>query len=109
MRYGGYTFTGVALLTNTEQREWDAAQARDRERREAIQKRARELLCRSLTPAQRQSLDEHGFFDLNVGGRHYRIRQGTHGNVRLILYLEDTMYLTVSCGVVSLPPEPPSP
>lgn len=94
MRYGGYTFTGVALLTNTEQREWDAAQARDRERREAIQKRARELLCRSLTPAQRQSLDEHGFFDLNVGGRHYRIRQGTHGNVRLI---QDEREVTSYC------------
>ena len=67
-----------------EQREWDAAQARDRERREAVQKRARELLCRSLTREQRQSLGEHGYFDLNVGGRHYRIRQGTHGNVRLL-------------------------
>lgn len=57
------------------------------ERRQALfeaQRRARRLLYSALTRDQQRCLEERQYFDLNVNGRHYRIKQGTHGNVRLV-------------------------
>lgn len=47
-------------------------------------KKARRLLYEHLSPPQRKCLRERKFFDVPVGGKVYRIRQGTHGNVRLL-------------------------
>jgi hypothetical protein len=52
--------------------------------KEEARKRARTLLMQSLTRDQQRSLEERQYFDLKIGGKHYRIRQGTHGNVRLV-------------------------
>jgi len=46
--------------------------------------RAKKLLQDHITKEQRESLEKHGFFEVVVAGKTYRIRQGTHGNVRLI-------------------------
>lgn len=59
-------------------REW-LRQARDADRAGA---KARRLLLENVSEAQRQSLEAHGYFDVPVNGRTYRIHQGTHGNVR---------------------------
>lgn len=63
---------------------YEAAQAKVRLAREAATARARNLLLAHLSPAQRDSLARLGHFDVQVEGRTYRIRQGTHGNVRLL-------------------------
>lgn len=68
-----------------EQREYEAMMARERKRSEEVKERARALLTRNLNAEQRDSLERNGYFDLNIGGKHYRIRQGTHGNVRLVV------------------------
>ena len=65
------------------------AEAAERERVEAQKRlkaktRAKKLLMDHITKEQRESLEKHGFFEVLVGGKTYRIRQGTHGNVRLI-------------------------
>jgi hypothetical protein len=62
-----------------------------RAKEEESRKRARALLMQSLTRDQQRSLEERSYFDLNVGGKHYRIRQGTHGNVRLVQGEQETV------------------
>ena len=56
----------------------------DRERRAAASKRARGLLMQHLTREQRESYEKHGHFDVQLEGKTYRIKQGTHGNVSLV-------------------------
>lgn len=46
--------------------------------------KAEKLLVEHLTPPQRESLRTHGYFDVQVAGKTYRIRRGQHGNVRLL-------------------------
>lgn len=48
------------------------------------QRRARALLVQHLTPEQRRTYEQHAYFDVDVNGKTYRVRQGTHGNVRLL-------------------------
>jgi hypothetical protein len=78
-----------------EQREYDermrAATAERQERERAARARAKALLFRSLTRDQQQSLEGRGYFDMNVGGKTYRIHRGTHGNVRLVQAGQETM------------------
>jgi len=54
------------------------------EARRKAEARARALLMTSLSPAQRESLEKFRFFDIEIGGKTYRIHQGTHGNVRQV-------------------------
>jgi hypothetical protein len=61
-----------------------AEQKADGERRVKAQKRAKKLLQDCLTPEQLKCYEEHQFFDVVIDGKTYRIRQGTHGNVRLL-------------------------
>lgn len=78
-----------------EQREYDermrAATAERQERERVARARAKALLFRSLTRDQQQSLEDRKYFDMNVGGKTYRIHQGTHGNVRLVQAGQETM------------------
>lgn len=67
-----------------EQERTNLLRREERAKEEAARTRARALLMQSLTRDQQRSLEERSYFDLNVGGKHYRIRQGTHGNVRLV-------------------------
>lgn len=71
-----------------EQRRYDAEMARATAERRATEDAARTkamgLLMSTLTRGQQRSLRESMYFDMNVNGRTYRIRLGTHGNVRLI-------------------------
>jgi hypothetical protein len=46
--------------------------------------RAKRLLVENISPAQRKSLKDHGHFDVLVGGKTYRIKWGSHGNVYLV-------------------------
>lgn len=62
-----------------------AEAAKYRAEREAAEARAKKLLVENISPAQRKQLADHGFFDVVVSGRTYRIRWGTHGNVRLVV------------------------
>ncbi len=55
-----------------------------RQEEEQARVRAKALLYSALTRDQQRSLEERKFFELNVGGKTYRIHQGTHGNVRLV-------------------------
>jgi hypothetical protein len=50
----------------------------------AAKGRARKLLVRHLSVIQKRVYEEHGYFDVEVSGKVYRVRQGTHGNVRKI-------------------------
>jgi hypothetical protein len=61
-----------------------AEQKAEAERRVKAQRRAKRLLQDCLTKDQRESYEKHGFFDVVVQGKTYRIRQGTHGNVKLL-------------------------
>lgn len=67
-----------------QRREYLERRAKEDEARRQAQQRARALLMTNLTPAQRDSLEKNQFFDIDIGGKLYRIRQGTHGNVRLV-------------------------
>lgn len=62
-----------------------AAKTKADEARVAAKGRAKKLLMDCLTPIQRGSLEALGYFDVFVGGKTYRIKQGTHGNVREIV------------------------
>jgi hypothetical protein len=46
--------------------------------------RAKRLLIENITPAQRATLKTHGYFDVQVKGKTYRIKWGSHGNVYLV-------------------------
>ena len=50
----------------------------------AAKGRAKKLLMDTLSKGQRETIEKFGYFDVAVGGKTYRIRQGTHGNVRLL-------------------------
>lgn len=67
-----------------EQAEMDKAAKLRREKNEEAKRKARALLTAQLTPQQRDSLERLGYFDVDIAGKQYRIRQGTHGNVRLL-------------------------
>jgi hypothetical protein len=58
--------------------------AKEELERQKAKKRARRLLTSNLTKEQVASLEKFGFFEVMVEGKTYRIRQGTHGNVRLL-------------------------
>lgn len=67
----------------------DVQAAEQRERQRMVdaglaQRRARRLLVQHLTPEQRRTYEAHAYFDVDINGKTYRIRQGTHGNVRLL-------------------------
>lgn len=61
-----------------------AREVERQEKAEEAKKRARKLLVEHLNPAQRLTLEQAGYFDVQVGKKTYRIRNGTHGNVRLL-------------------------
>jgi hypothetical protein len=50
----------------------------------AAKARAEKLLTEHLTPAQREQLLAHGYFDVLVSGKTYRINRGFAGNVHLL-------------------------
>jgi hypothetical protein len=54
------------------------------DQRKASKARARKLLVEHLSAAQRETYERLGYFDVVVEGKHYRIEQGSHGNVRLL-------------------------
>lgn len=60
------------------------AHLKAQEERKAAKRRARKLLVEHLTREQREQYEKHGHFDVMVQGKHYRIEQGSHGNVRLL-------------------------
>lgn len=62
----------------------DRQHARDARDAGLAQRRARALLVQHLTTEQRRTYEAYAYFDVDVGGKTYRIRQGTHGNVRLL-------------------------
>jgi hypothetical protein len=64
--------------------EWNRQEAIRLEQEKAARARARNLLLQCLTKAQKETLEQHQYFDVEVAGKTYRIRQGTHGNVRLL-------------------------
>lgn len=70
-----------APFTPAEQEARIEAIARKRDEAKA---RARELLVENLSPSQRESYVKHGFFLVEIGGKTYRIDQGTHGNVAMV-------------------------
>ena len=72
------------LQRQREQEELQRQLAEETKRRREAKARAKKLLVQHLTPEQQRSLDERGYFDIGVAGKTYRIRQGTHGNVRLV-------------------------
>lgn len=78
-----------------EQRQYELAAVAAREIRLAEEhratERARALLYSALTPDQQRSLAQRNYFDLNINGKTYRIKQGTHGNVRLVQGGVETM------------------
>lgn len=51
----------------------------------AADERADKLLVECLSAAQRDSLTRLGYFDVEVRGKTYRIKRGTHGNVEEIV------------------------
>jgi hypothetical protein len=59
-------------------------QKKEQAERDRAKRRARRLLTSNLTKEQHESLEKFGFFEVVVEGKTYRIRQGTHGNVRLL-------------------------
>jgi hypothetical protein len=61
--------------------ESERQEALRRAARDAASKRARSLLVANLTREQRAQYEKHGYFDVQVDGKTYRINQGTHGNV----------------------------
>ena len=61
--------------------ESERQEALRRAARETASKRARSLLVANLTREQRAQYEKHGYFDVQVDGKTYRINQGTHGNV----------------------------
>lgn len=79
-------------VTPEQQARWGAERATLREaaaRREAeraaARDKARALLLSMLSVRQREQLERERFFEIvGQSGKHYRIRQGTHGNVRLL-------------------------
>lgn len=82
----------AAPLVRTEA-EWDAIRAEnerlraERDRRNAAARaEARKLMAFVLTPAQLESYDRHGYFDV-VGseGSVFRLHHGTSGNVRQLV------------------------
>ncbi len=73
------------------QEEMNRAAAQRLQERQAATDRARLLLFSALTRDQQRSLLERQYFDMNVGGKTYRIKQGTHGNVRLVQAGVETM------------------
>lgn len=75
-------------IEDTERRRLEyAEQARKaQEEREAAQKKAKELLEMVLNQKQKVSLQNKGYFDVTSSrGLTYRIRQGSHGNVKRLL------------------------
>lgn len=60
------------------QREWQAAEAG----RKLADAKARKILMEHLSPVQRDQYEKFGYFDLDVGGRTYRIKKGWSGNVQ---------------------------
>lgn len=65
--------------------DWKRQQAADRAAREVVEKRAEAMLMSVLTPEQRAELLRDGHFHCRskVGNR-YRIKRGTHGNVKRV-------------------------
>jgi hypothetical protein len=78
-----------------EQREWEERMRVEREAAEVLasmaKRKARALLYSALSRDQQRSLEERQYFELNIGGKTYRIKQGTHGNVRLVQGDVETM------------------
>jgi hypothetical protein len=86
------------LAIEARQRELAAeAVKRDLEAKKAS-KRAKRLLTSHLTKAQAESLEKHGFFEIVVEGKTYRIRQGIYGNVRLIENGKETKSFCIQPG-----------
>lgn len=73
-------YAGLAKYT-ARQRRRATRIAREADRAAA---RARRLLVENISDAQRAQFEAHGYFDVSVGQRTYRIHQGTHGNVRRV-------------------------
>lgn len=64
---------------------FDESQRKIAEEARLSRARAEKLLVRQLSPAQKDTLSRLNYFDLDVGGKTYRIKRGTHGNVREIV------------------------
>lgn len=73
----------AAARRRREREEAARLEAQMRERGKAEQ-RAEKLLIEHLTEEQQNTLAVFNYFDVKVGERIYRIRRGTHGNVRLV-------------------------
>lgn len=56
----------------------------ERVTKEKAARRARALLVENLSGVQRECYEKNGYFDVEVAGKTYRIKQGTHGNVALV-------------------------
>lgn len=89
----GWVTTGNSVVYRVTPEQSDAERQRIRERaaaaeaeRKAARDRARQLLLSMLDVRQREQLEREQFFEVitNHSRRRYRIRQGTHGNVRLV-------------------------
>lgn len=67
----------------------EAAFAEERKRlaaeREAALARSKKLLMECLTAQQQETLERHGYFDVKVGPKTYRISKGWAHNVREVL------------------------
>lgn len=72
------------LVEEQVMREYRAAEELRRKTTEEADRRAKKLLIENISPAQRRSLTEKGYFDVPVKGKTYRIRWGSHGNVSLV-------------------------
>jgi hypothetical protein len=63
---------------------WEAEEKARIAGQEIAKMKARQLLLEHLTPKQKEQYEKLAYFDLEIGGRIYRIRRGWSGNVQRI-------------------------
>ncbi len=72
------------LAQEQQLREMRAAEELRRKMTAEADRKAKQLLIENISKEQRRTLRDKGYFDVQVKGKTYRIRWGSHGNVYLV-------------------------